>query len=213
MTLQVVIYYVGFAAAILLCRGLGRLFFYPMLLNVGFNISLNLGLFGGWDVRWLIVAYGFGIFLWVLALTGAWNRTLFVGLLLLDLAVIMNGLWPVITVAGNGVQFWNYTSTAIIDVWMISILVVVLSTVVKSTLIARFKGKFVDLLTNPKKRFVLPIGAWACIIESAKYLPSFLPSSVVANRFDIAAQVLVWGWVGLELPFLLTHRRLKRQIS
>jgi hypothetical protein len=178
---------------------------------MGFNVCLNAGLFSGWDIRWLIAVYGFGIFVWVVSLTRTLSRSLIVSLLVLDLAVVINGFWPMITVAGNGAHFWNYTSTAILDVWMISITVVVLSTALKSTVLAKIEGRFVDLLTNPKKRFVLPIGAWAATIVLMKYLKSVLPSAVVAERFTIASHVLVWGWVALELPFFLMYRRLKRQ--
>ncbi len=205
------VYYAGFVLAIYLCRSLGAIFFIPMLLDMAFNLALNFHLLEGWDIRLLMVGYGFAVFLWVLALSGAFNKTTFVAVLLLDLTLIYTEILPSMQAAGTGQDFWFKTSTGIVEVWLLSTFVVVSSIVIRSTLIAKIRGKFVDLLTNPKKRFLLPIGAWAGIILLSGQLRDYLPPWIVRHRFDIAAQILVWGWVALELPFFIMYHRVKRR--
>jgi len=211
MDAQTIIYYLGFVLAIAVCWNLGKVFSIPMLLNLAFNLALNLKLLSGWDIRILIVSYCFAVFLWVIFLTGTFNRATFIALIVLDVGVAFNGIWPQIHSVGTGQSFWNATSTTIIDIWMVSIAGVVISMVIKSTIVAKAKGKFVDILTNPRKRFVHPIGAWAAIIVLGQYLAPIIPDLIVKNRFDIAAHVLVWGWVALETPFLFMYRRIRKQ--
>jgi hypothetical protein len=206
-------YYLAFIAVILLARGLGPLFYVPLLMDFAFEICLDTGLMSGWDIRLLIIAYEFGIFIWVMALAGNLRKSTFVVMLVVDLAVVINGMLPNIQASGTGQNFWNSTSTAILDVWQTSVIVVVGSMVIRSTVIAKLHGQYVDILTNPKKRFVLPIGAWALIQESLEYLKPIIPLWLYNHRFVIAANVLVWGWIALELPLYLMYRRLKKQYS
>lgn len=213
MTWELGQYYVAFIAVIFLARGLGPLFFIPVVLDFVFELCLDWGLLSGWDVRLLIAGFEFAIFLWVLALAGNLRKSTFVVMLVLDLTVMINGMWPQIQAAGSGRDFWNNTSTSIMDVWQTSIVVVVVSMVVRSTIVAKAKREYVDILTNPKKRFLLPIGAWALIQELPIYLKPNVPLWLFDYRFHIAANVLVWGWVALELPFYLMYRRLKKQYS
>jgi hypothetical protein len=206
-------YYAAFIAVILLSRGLGPLFFVPLLLDLGFELCLMSGLLSGWDFRLLIVGYEFALFLWVLALAGNLRKSTFVVMLLLDLVVVFREMLPDIQATGTGQDFWNSTSTAILDVWQTSVIVVVVSMVVRSTIVAKLRGEYVDILTNPKKRFVLPIGAWALMQELPNYLHPWIPESLYDARFMIAANVLVWGWLALELPFYVMYRRMKKQYS
>jgi hypothetical protein len=182
-----------------------------MLLNMGFNLILNLGLLAGWDVRGVMIAYGFGFFLWVLALTQSVNKPTLVTLLLLDLAVVFHGLLPEIQVTGTGPQFWNTVSTHIVDVWMASIFGLSGITIFKSSLLAWIRGHRADVLTNPKKRFLIPIFVWSGMIAVPPWFTPYLTSSFVNHRFTIAAELLVWGWVALELPFYLVYKRLLRK--
>lgn len=174
---------------------------------------MGLGFFSGWDIRLMMAGYEFALFLWVLALAGNLRKSTFVVMLVIDLAVMAKGMWPSVQATGVGQDFWNDTSTTIVDVWQTSIFVIIASMTVRSTIVARFKGEYVDILTNPKKRFLLPIGAWALVDELPVYLKPIIPFWVFDNRFQIAAQVLVWGWVGLELPFYFMYRRLKKRYS
>jgi len=206
-------YYVAFIAAILLARGLGPLFYVPLMIDFGFEICLDSGLLSGWDVRWLIAAYEFGIFVWVMALSGNLRKSTFVVMLVLDLAVIIDHMLPNVQTAGSGQEFWNTTSTAILDVWQTSVVVIVGSMIIRSTIVAKIRGQHVDILTNPKKRFLLPIGAWAFLQEVPNYLRPILPVWLFNLRFVISANALVWGWVALELPLYLMYRRLKKQYS
>jgi hypothetical protein len=206
-------YYVAFIAVILLARGLGPLFFVPLLLDLAFDVGLMTGVMSGWDYRLVIVVYEFGIFLWVLSLAGNLRKSTFVVMLLLDLVMVFKEMLPSIQATGTGQDFWNSTSTAILDVWQTSVIVVIGSMVVRSTIVAKLQGRYVDILTNPKKRFVLPIGAWALVQELPVYLKPWMPDWIMDARFPIAANVLVWGWVALELPFYLMYRRIKKQYS
>lgn len=204
-------YYAAFVLAIFLCYGLGRIFWVPMLLDLAFDVALKLNWLSGWDIRLLIVVHGFAFFLWVLYLAGTFDRATFVAVLLFDLTLVFIEILPDLQAVGTGQEFWNETSTGILDVWLLSILVVVLSVVLRSTLVAKMKGRFVDILTNPKKRFLLPIGAWTAFLTLLNHLEPWVPTWLYDYRFMIGAQILVWGWVAVELPFYLAYRRLRKQ--
>ena len=213
MEIATILYYAGFVTAIFVCRGLGPIFYIPMTLDLIFNIVLQSGGLQGWDVRLVVLTSGILWFIWVMALAGTLNKGLIVLLILVDLAALLKGVEPQLAAVGSGDPFWHLTSTKIIEVWMLSVLVVVLFMVVKSTLVARLNGEFVDLLSNPRKRFLIPIGLHAAVWVIAPYLESVVPAWLFARRYDIAAQVLVWGWVAIELPFFIMYRRLKRQYT
>lgn len=206
-------YYAGYTLALYLCWSLGRIFRIPMLLNLGFNLSLNAGLLAGWDIRLLIVAHGFGFFAWVLGLSQTLTKSTFLLVLLLDVGIIFHRLVPDLQVVDTGPVFWNAVSTHIIDIWSVSVLGVIIAMVVRSTLGASWHGRHIDVLTNPKKRFQLPIGLWAGAIVLIPLFAPWLPASIVAMRHNIAANLLVWGWVATELPFYLMNRRLMRSVS
>jgi hypothetical protein len=213
MAIQTIIYYAGFVSALALCWGLGPIFFYPMLADLIFDVCLSSGLFSGWDIRLLVSLYGLAAFIWVIALSGVLAKTTFVAVLLLDMLMIFYKILPQLQLAGTGQDFWNATSTGIYEVWLISIFVVITSMAVRSSLGAKIKGLRIDLLTNPRKRFLLPIGVWAGVTLLLGNLERWIPVSVFDDRFVIAAHTLVWGWVILELPQYLIHRRLMKQIS
>jgi hypothetical protein len=211
LTLETSLYYVGFIAATILSYGLGRMFFIPMLLNMGFNISMDAGLFTGWDVRWLMIGYGGAIFVWVVVLSGIKNRANYVGLLAMDVFIIMNAMWPLVQETGTGAHFWNVTSTSVINIWMASIAFLVGSTIVQSTIMKRLNHKSMDLLRTPRKRFLIPIGMWSATIVVLFYLRPLIPEWLFHNRFAIASHVLVWGWVAFELPQYIMHERMRRK--
>ena len=213
MDLQSAIYQIGFLAALSLCWGLGPVFFYPMLADFIFGLCGNAGWFSGWDIRVVMVTYGLGILVWTIVLSGALTKTTFIAVLMLDVATIFYRILPEIQLNGTGQNFWNATSAGIYEVWLISIFVVVASMAIRSSIVAKITGRRVDLLTNPKKRFLLPIGAWAGIPPLMSCLQPFLSQSLFDNRFVIASHVLVWGWVAFELPPYISHKRLMKQIS
>jgi hypothetical protein len=207
------LYLVAFLAAIFLARGLGPLFFIPLLLDFGFELCLFFDVLSGWDIRLVVAVFEFLWFVWVLALAGNLRKSTFVVMLVLDMAVMMKGILPSIQATGIGQNFWNDTSMAIIDVWQTSILVVIGSMVVRSTIVAKIKGEYVDILTNPKKRFLLPIGMWSFMLEMPNYLRPIIPDYLYDNRFPISANFLIYGWVALELPFYIMYKRLKKRYS
>jgi hypothetical protein len=211
--LESTFYFAGFALAIALCRGLGPLFFYPMLADLSFDLALTTGSFSGWDVRLLMAGYGFAFFLWVLALSGALARTTLLAVLALDLATIFWRVVPALRAASNGQEFWYATGTGIFELWLVSIFVVSVSTVLRSSIGARLRKQTPDLMSNPKRRFLLPIAVWAGIPPLMSLLNGGLPATVTNARFQIAAQVLVWGWTALELPHYLAQKRLSKQTS
>jgi hypothetical protein len=208
VTWDTVLYYAGYVVALFLCRGLGNIFFIPMLLNMIFNIVVQLGLLSGWDNRLVLACYGFLFFLWVAALAGIFDRVTVAVLLLADLFAAYNGLLPAIQAAGTGESFWHSMSTSIIQVWMMSILVVSVSAIAKSSVVSKWKRGYSALLTIPKRRFLIPIAMWAAVIVLGEHLSSYVPDIVVKNRFKIAALLLVWGWVAFELPFYIMYKRL-----
>ncbi len=207
------IYYLGYVLALWLCWNLGQLFRVPMLLNLGFDVCLNLGLLQGWDIRFIIVSYGLAFFVWVLALSQSMNKSTFTFVLLLDLAIAYKQMYPDLAMVGSGTEFWFHASTDILHIWMASILAVVGSMLFRSSILARLKGRFVDVWTNPKKRFQVPIGAWAATILLTSWLKPHLPLIIAQRRFLIAANLLVWGWVVVELPHYLANRRLMREVD
>jgi hypothetical protein len=179
-----------------------------MLLNMGFNIALQTGLLTGWDIRWVIAGHGFLFFLWTAALAGIFDRTTVVVLLLLDFFAAYRGLAPQLQMAGTGGHFWDITSTSIIDVWLMSILVVSLSAIVKSSFFSKLERGYSELLVIPKRRFLIPIAMWASLIVLPNYLGDLVPDFVKHNRFKIAGLLLVWGWVAFELPFYIMYKRM-----
>jgi hypothetical protein len=208
---SLIAYYVGYGIAFFLCWGLGPIFRTPMLINGLFNLALNLGLMQGWDIRLLITAHGFGFLVWMLALTQTPNGYTFSFVLLADLAAVFHGLWPEIQVAGSGPAFWNTVSTHIVDVWMTSIFVLTASVIARSTIVATVQGRRVDVLTNPRRRFLIPICAWAGMIALPPWFAGTLSQAFIESRFAIAVQLLVWGWVAFELPSYIAHKRLMRR--
>ena len=205
------LYYLGYALALWLCWNLGQVFRVPMLLNLAFDVCLKLGFFEGWDIRIVIVSYGLAFFFWVLALSQSLTKSTFAFVLLLDLVVAYKQMFPKLAMVGNGTQFWFHVSTDILQIWMASIATVVGSMLVRGTIVARLKGRRVDVWTNPKKRFQLPIGLWALTILFTAWFKPQLPPLLAQYRFLLAANLLVWGWALLELPHYLANRRLMRE--
>jgi hypothetical protein len=211
MEVQAIFYYAGYIAALALCWGLGPVFFYPMLADLAFDVCMTTGVFSGWDIRPLMITYGLAVFVWVLVLSRTLTKTTFLAVLAVDLAAIFYRIVPELQMIGTGQKFWNATSVGIYEVWLISISVVVGSMALRSSIVAKIQNRHVDILIDPRKRFLLPIGAWAAIPPIMSSLESFIPVSVYDHRYVIASHVLVWGWVAMELPFYMLHRRLMKR--
>jgi hypothetical protein len=182
-----------------------------MIIDLLFDVCLELGFMNVSWLRWIMVAYSFGIFLWVLALSGAFSKPAFVALLLTDLLVIAQGIWRPLMASADTFDLVVAMSEAVWSVWLMSTLFVIATAVFRSTIGARMAGRMPDLLVNPKRRFLLPIGAWAAIIVLPTLISSLVPQYLYEHRFPIAAMVLVWGWVAMELPFILMEFRVHRR--
>ena len=132
-----------------------------------------------------------------------------------EMGSIFHGTLPELTAVGSGSAFWNMTSTSIIEIWMLSSLVVIVTVLVRSTVIARLRGDFIDILTNPRKRFLIPMGLHVMIFALPDMLPDAmkanLPVWFMAKHYYIAAWVLLLGWIALELPFYLMYKRLRME--
>ena len=207
MTWDLFLYYLGYAIALWLCKDLGKVFLYPMLINMGFNIALNFGAFAGFDSRWVIAIYGFLFFVWVATLAGAFDRITVVVLLLVELVVVVKGLLPQFQAVGTGFSFWHLTSTVVLQIWMFSILVVCLSAIFKSSILSVWERGYSELLIIPKRRFLVPIALWSLIWTLPHLMSGQIPAVVQQYKSQIAGQLLVWGWVAFELPFYMMYKR------
>ncbi len=213
MHLDQFLYYGCYVIAILICRGLGPIFFLPMIADFGFDLLLANHALSGWDIRILIMAYGMLWFLWVMVISRTLNRSLIVLLLLVDFTSIFRGVLPQLTAVGVGQMFWNSTATRIIEVWMLSAAILVAAVILRSTIAARFNGEFVDVFTNPRKRFLVPIGLHSAWMVLPTYIKDFLPAMVYNHRYQIAGWILVAGWIVLELPYYVKYRRMRRRYA
>lgn len=213
MQFEQLLYYSCYVIAILICRGLGPIFFVPMIADLGFDLLLSYNALSGWDIRILIMAYGMLWFLWVMVISKTLNRGLIVLLLLVDFTSIFRGVLPQLTAVGAGQMFWNSTATRILEVWMLSAAILVAAVIFRSTVAARFHGEFVDVLTNPRKRFLIPIGLHSAWIVASTYIRDFLPAVIYNHRYQIAAWILVGGWIALELPYYISYWRTKKRYA
>ncbi|MBU0507207.1 hypothetical protein KKH27_00025 [bacterium] len=209
MELQYIIYCSVFVAAIVVCWDLGPIFYVPMILDLVFDLALWFNLLAGWDIRLTVVTYGFLFFAWVLILSKDYTKLAALLIIPVDLAFVYQGVLPELQAAGTGQEFWNVTSTEILKLWDLSTFLLVMTVIVRSTIGAKLQGRMVDVLTNPRKRFLIPIGVWTGINLLHEIFPSYLPPWFVENGYRIASHALAWGWLALELPFFLAHRRLR----
>ena len=213
MDLNFAIYCSMYVAAILICRGLGPIFFFPMIADLGFDLLLKSGGLSHWDIRYVIMAYGLLWFLWALVISRTLNRGVILLLLIVDFSSIFQGLLPHLTAVGAGTMFWHATATNIIEIWMLSTAVVIGAVLFKSTIVAKFRNEFVDVLTNPRKRFLIPMGLHSLWWVLPNYLYDVMPSYLLSHRYIIGSYILLGGWLALELPFYIKYRRLKKEYA
>jgi hypothetical protein len=201
------VYYLGYIVALFLHRGLGRLFFIPMLINLGFDLALQFDFLRGWDIRLVMVGYGFLFFVWVSALAGMFDRVTVVVLVVVDVLVAARGILPNVQTAGVGSEFWNATSTTIFEIWLLSVLLVSLSVILKSSVVSLMERGYSELLTLPKARFLIPVAAWSATWVLPTYVP-FLRELLGGYQSRVAGQLLVWGWVAFEFPFYRMYQHM-----
>ncbi|MBU0690546.1 hypothetical protein KKH18_01915 [bacterium] len=197
--------------ALVLYKDMGRIIFIPMLFNMWFNLFLTFDVLQGWDFRWLAALQGVLFFIWVAVLAQVFRNKYDLAVVVILLAsAFFIGTLPDLTGKTDMKGIIDAT-TRIWTVWDFSTFIIVLMVVIRSTIIAKIKKEFVDVLSNPRKRVMLPIGAFGAIVSLLPLLRGAIPESLIDYRFNLAALTLAWGWVILETPFYIMYERLKRQ--
>jgi len=208
---QTVIYYFGYCAALVLYKDMGRIFFLPMLLNLWFNLLITFKIYQHVDFRWLIAVHGLLWLVWVLVLGRITrNRMEIILALLLLLASFFFGTLPNLMKLPETYKGMIDLSTRIWTIWYSSAFLVIVAIVIRGTIVASRKKEFVDILTNPRKRFLLPMGLCSGFIGLTPLLHGSLPETLIIERFNIGSYLLAWGWVIVELPFFIAYERMKR---
>jgi hypothetical protein len=211
MAFQTIIYYFGYCAALYLFKDMGRVFFVPMLLNMWFNLFITFEIYRQVDFRWFIALQGILWFIWVIVLANYLRRKLEITLVsFLLLIAFFFGTLPQLLTEFKAFGDMVELGTRIWTAWHFTSLILILVVVIRSTIIARIKGEFIDLITNPRKRFLIPLGLCSATIAVLPLLSGAVPEDIVIQRFNIASHVLVWTWVAFELPFYIMYERLKR---
>ena len=210
---QYIQYCVGFVLAIGLCYRLGPIFYIPMILDLAFDLALQFGFLSGWDIRLLMVSYGFAVFVWVIMLSKGFRKLSPILIMAIDLAFVYQAVLPKLEMAGVGQPFWNATSTAIFTIWNISIFLLASSTVFMGSLWQKLRGGFVDALSNPRKRFLIPIALWTGFNVFHETFAGSIPPWMHHYGYKISSNMLVWGWVVLEMPFFLMERRFQKKAA
>ena len=212
MAFQTVIYYLGYCTALFLYKDMGRIFFVPMLLNLWFNLLITFEIYRQVDFRWLAAIHGILWLIWVFLLAREERRKIDIAMIvLLILVAFVVGTLPNLAETADAFEAMIEMSTHIWTVWYLSAFIVIIVVVIRSTVIPRYKKTFVDILTNPRKRFLIPLGICSGIIGIAPLLEGTVSSELIRHRFNIGSQVMVWGWVVLETPFFIMYERLKRK--
>ncbi|MCB9358268.1 MAG: hypothetical protein H6508_00050 [Calditrichaeota bacterium] len=210
MDLWLIAYYVGGGLAIFLCWNLGAVFYVPMIMNLGLEVLLGTGVVRDLDIRHVVAVTGFLQALWVVVLSDVFRNwiegaTVFV---LISLAFLV-GIYPSVM---EPTQNWAQSillATLIIRTWMYVIVGVVLVVITRSVLQPSSLGGLADMIVNPKKRFLLPLGFWAMIIVVPLEGIPVVGDWMGENRFHLAGTALVWGWVLLEIKFFVQSLRIR----
>ena len=212
MAFQTVIYYLGYCAALYLYKDMGRVFFVPMLANMWFNLLITFEIYREVDFRWFIAVHGLFWLCWILILARpSISRFEIGGSIILLVSAFFWGTLPRLMEEANALSAIIELCTQIWTTWYFSGFLVVLVVVLRSTVVARYKKDFVDILTNPRKRFLIPLGLCSGMIGFTPLLGSVVPDTVLLQRFNIGSQLMVWGWVLLESPYFIMYERLRRQ--
>lgn len=204
MDLYQITYYTGAILGILLCWNLGPLFYVPMFFNIATDIMLDVGLLTTGDMRlsWTIID---GLYcLWVLILANVFrSRIEAVLVFVVVAAAFAYGIYPNLVEAAHDWSRWVELTTRIMQAWSFIISVIILLVLAKTFYLWKMGKGPNDLVVNPRKRFLIPIWFWATIqVLPFAGIPVIGPW-LEANRFTIAAHLLVWGWVFLELKFFV----------
>jgi hypothetical protein len=94
---------------------------------------------------------------------------------------------------------------------MVVILGIVALVIGRTVIAAKEKRGINDLIVNPRKRFLIPMGVWAFFIASTWTWFPGIGEWLEANKFHLGAASLVWGWAALEIKFYLQARYWRRK--
>lgn len=205
-------YFLGGIFAVFLCWDLGLLYSIPIVLGMVLELLLGSGLLSGVDFRQFTATFGFLYALWVMVLSDVFKDRL-EGIVIFTLITLsfFFGIYPSLVEATGSAERSLELATGILKTWMLVIVGVVLAVVVRSAFSKKGRSGLGDLLVNPRKRFLIPLGVWAAIIAiPLEWLPR-IGEWMEVNRFHIAGNCLVWGWVFIELKFYLQARYWRRR--
>ncbi|MCC6475604.1 hypothetical protein IT157_01000 [bacterium] len=212
MTVFYVSMSIGAILAIALCWNLGRIYFIPMILNFASEFIIPSGLLQYVDVRWYILVTGFLYVLWVMILTDVF-RDWFDAVTIYALVIMsfMFGMYPAMEEVAADFDRSVEGATRVLKVGMVVVFGQVLLAVLRSIAKLRFRGGMWDMIVNPRKRFLIPIGLWSgiCILPVA-WIPG-VGDTLETYRYVIASHALWWGWVLLELKFFFQARYWRRR--
>lgn len=212
MPFHSLLYYLGYCIALYLYKDMGRIFFVPMLLNLWFNLLILFQVYRHVDFRWLVALHGMLWLIWILVLASENRKKLDITLaILLLVGSFVIGTLPQLRQKADAFKAMIELCNNIWTVWFFSAFIVVFVVIVRSTIVARMKHEFIDILTNPRKRFLLPLGIQSALVGIAPLFEGALSPDIIRERFNIGSHIMVWGWVVLELPFYIMYERMKRQ--
>lgn len=204
MELLQITYYTGAVLGIILCWNLGPLFYLPMFFNIATDILLDVGILSSGDMRlsWAIIE---GLYcLWVLVLANIFkSRAEAVAIFVMIAVAFAYGVYPNLAEAANDWNRWVELTTRIMQAWSIIISGIITLVIVKTLYQWKIGKSINDLAVNPRKRFLIPIWAWATISAMPLEWVPGIGKWLEDYRFAIAGHTLVWGWVLVELKFFV----------
>lgn len=112
--------------------------------------------------------------------------------------------------SSNPDRTWIRIATFSIHIWSTCTFLFTLSVILNQSLIRKLRGKFSNLLVNPRYRIMIPVCLFSGIVGLSQLYRGVVPDAFYAERFKIAAVALGWGWVAVEFPFFLMYHRMIR---
>jgi hypothetical protein len=224
--LQLLAAWSGYALAIWLYFGLGKIFWVPIALDLVYDmLGVKFDLWGN-NVETLVIetAYVVLLLLWVIYLSGfmksKWSTWIAFALIMVAsfTGIVSTAIYQNIGME-RFAEFlgfpgyhrkWILLATLSMYTWFICTSLVIFGVILRSTVFRWINGKAANLISNPRNRVLIPIFFHTSIIGFSQFYSGFVPDDIYAWRFKIAGTLLGWGWVALELPFYIMYRRMLR---
>jgi hypothetical protein len=212
MELYQITYYSGLLLALLLCWNLGPLFYTYILFQISTDVLLDIGWLAQGDMRlkWAMIEWLDCI--WILMLANIF-RSRFESFVISGLVLIAFsfGIYPSLTEAADSWPRWVELTTEIMRGWAVINLAIIVFAVSKTVYLWKVEHQPNDLVVNPRRRFLLPLGAFFAILAMPMEWIPWHRAWIEAHRFPIAAHVMAWGWVVAEFKFFLQAWRWRRK--